>query len=224
MTFTVHHGDSLALLRTLPAQSVHAIITDPPRILAQEPMDPEQVFPPIDQAFAELREKYGDGFSLTAGDGMESPPAELGLPQRLHERITAERQRGYSWESIAGGMNWDAEKLKAAYGLKPQGGAHWMAECLDVDQWPDNPAATPELAAQQFLDIGGTDNDDCWEAWDELQRGGSVRIQVRRWDATREIITDPEQMHDGYKPGQEWFKRTDIVREVMVSIQVMMCQ
>lgn len=111
------------------------------------------------------------------------------------------------------------EKYGDQFAVTPSAPAHWMADCLPPDEWSDNPSPTPEVAAQRFLEIGGHDNDDCWEAWDEMERGGMTTIKVRRWDETTEIITDPDQQFDGYEPGQPWFKKTDEVVEVLVSLE-----
>lgn len=95
---------------------------------------------------------------------------------------------------------------------------HWIADCLTPDEWTDNPSPSPKVAAARFLEIG-TDNDDCWEAWNDLEKGGTTTIAVRRWDETTEVITDPDQQFDGYEPGQPWFKKTDEVIKVMVSLE-----
>ena len=42
MTYTLHHGDCLEVLATLPDCSVDAVVTDPPYGLEKEP-DPVQV-------------------------------------------------------------------------------------------------------------------------------------------------------------------------------------
>ena len=97
--------------------------------------------------------------------------------------------------------------------------AHWMADCLDPDEWPDDPNSTPEDAARNFLAIGGYSNDHCWDSWDDLGREGETKIKARRWEETSELITDHEQQFDGYAPGQTWLKKTDEVVEVIVSLE-----
>ena len=110
-------------------------------------------------------------------------------------------------------------ELRATFGqdfdAKPAITGHWMADCLNPDDWTDDPAPTPEIAAQQFLEIGN-DNDYCWEAWNDMERGGMATIKVRRWDETTET---PDEPFDGYEPGASWFKKADEVVEVLVSLE-----
>lgn len=97
--------------------------------------------------------------------------------------------------------------------------SHWMPECFEVDEWPDNPVSGMDLAARLLLEAPTSDCDEAWEAWDELQRSGYVWITVRGWLLTTEPIEDPEERFDGYELGQEWYKRTDYVASVKVSLQ-----
>lgn len=75
-TVTVHHGDCLTVLRTLPDNSVHAVITDPPYGLADH--KPQAVIDALTMwATPEGRDKVpgGRGFMGRAWDAFVPPPA-----------------------------------------------------------------------------------------------------------------------------------------------------
>lgn len=96
---------------------------------------------------------------------------------------------------------------------------HWMPVDVSNDEWPDNPKSTPEAAAEMFLCEVGRSNDDCWEAWDELEKMGECTIELRGFIQTKELIEDPNERFEGYEPGCEWFKANDEKRKVVVTLQ-----
>ncbi len=98
---------------------------------------------------------------------------------------------------------------------------HWMPAAFKTDEWPDNPAESPAAAAQLLLDQHH-DHDDAWEAWDELQRGGSTTITLAGFISTTELIADEDARFDGYEPGSEWFKATGETMRMRVALAITM--
>ena len=90
---------------------------------------------------------------------------------------------------------------------------HWTHEDNPED-WTDNPADTPEEAAARVIE---NDNDDGWEARNELTSDGRTTITLHGYRETDELL-DENRAFDGYEPGQTYFAPTGETIKVKASI------
>jgi len=99
------------------------------------------------------------------------------------------------------------------------GELYWMPCDFTTEEWSENPVDTIEKAARLLMETSPVDNDGSWHAWDELQKDGFCWIRVRGWIKTKELITEESEKFEDYEPGQEWFKKTDVVSSVRIDLK-----
>jgi hypothetical protein len=95
---------------------------------------------------------------------------------------------------------------------------HWKPTVIPFEDLGDDPLTDPLKAAAVLLEADRTDNDDAWEAWNDLERNGYTDVELSGFLTTTELITDEAEQFDGYEPGCEWFKATGEKMTVRVSL------
>jgi DNA modification methylase len=155
---TLHHGDSLAVLRTMPDESVHCVVTSPPYYGLRDYGEPGQYgLEPSPAAYVEtMRAVFAEVRRVLAADGT--------LWLNLGDSYSSTPSWGRGSGSTLQGRKHDAVQMDASrnvfHGLAPKNllGVPWrVALALQDDGWIlrnaivwDKPNAMPESATDRM--------------------------------------------------------------------------